>query len=126
MKAYTIYEYSDWGFTEHEEYALKYDKAIQILNSKVKDAIRKNKEDLATGNDFGEFVQDTRKYINDSKSFREDDRVIVCRHEPYVMTYSEDEKEIAVVIPVWEKTSYEYEEYDVRVIKFILKEIEIQ
>lgn len=114
-KAFKIYIQDRMGYEEDEEYALTYDKAIVILNNKVKKLVKQLKGDLATGSDFAEIAQDLRK----------EHHKIICRREPYFMYKTKSNKLIAA-IPYWEKQSYEYDEWDIVAEEIILEEIEIQ
>lgn len=118
MKAYKIYEDCQYGFESDVEYALKYDGAIRLFNDKVRKVVKEVKGDLVEQEDFSEQVHYLRaNYPGDNEV------EIISRKMPYIL-YKRDNKLVAVV-PFWEKSSYEYEEWDITDMTIILEEIEI-
>lgn len=118
MKAYKVYELCQYGFDSDIEYALKYDKAIRLFNDKVRKAVKEVKGDLVEQEDFSEQVHYLRAdYPGDNEV------EIISRKMPYI-AYKKNNKMYAA-IPFWEKTSYEYSEYDITHITVVMEEIEI-
>ncbi|MBN1058503.1 hypothetical protein [Clostridium botulinum] len=118
MKAFKIYVQDRMGYEEDEEYALKYDKAIRLFNDKVRKAVKEVKGDLVDQEDFSEQVHYLREdYPGDNEVD------IISRKMPYI-AYKKNDK-LYAVIPFWEKTSYEYDEWDISDMTVVLEEIEI-
>ncbi|MFT8352414.1 hypothetical protein [Clostridium saccharoperbutylacetonicum] len=118
MKAYRIFEGCKYGFENDVEYALKYDRAIKLFNNKVRRVVNEVKGDLVEKEDFSEQVHYLRaNYPGDN------DVEIISRKMPYIL-YKKNNILVAVV-PFWEKTSYEYQEWDITDMTVILEEIEI-
>lgn len=115
MKAFKIYKTDRMGFDYEITYACKYDKAIQIFNDDIRKEYKEVGEDIVDRIDFGEEVRVFRKYNKDSE--------LICRTYPIIM-HKKDKKLIAH-IPQWEKTSYEYNEYEIVGDSIILEEIEL-
>ncbi|MCE5221879.1 MAG: hypothetical protein LLF98_11630 [Clostridium sp.] len=118
MKAYKVYELCQYGFDNDTEYALKYDKAIRLFNDKVRKLVKEVKGDLVEQEDFSEQVHYLRA---DHPGGNEVE--IISRKMPYIL-YKKDNK-LYAVIPFWEKTSYEYNEWDITHMTVVLEEIEI-
>ncbi|WP_238899325.1 hypothetical protein [Clostridium sp. YIM B02500] len=119
MKAYKIYISDNYGFEMKEEYASTYSKAIQILNNKIRKAVKQLKGDLVRKEDFSEEIQRLREDHPWNGEIE-----IISRKMPYILYKRKNE--LIATIPYWEKTSYEYDEWDVVSEDIILKEIEIQ
>lgn len=121
MKAYKIYELSQYGFEDNTEYVSKYNKAVKVFNNKVRKAVNDVKGDLVEQEDFSEKVHDLRTLRKNP--FADDEIEIISRKMPYIL-YKKNDRLFAT-IPFWEKTSYEYDEYDITSISVVMEEIEI-
>ncbi|QEZ68012.1 hypothetical protein D4A35_03320 [Paraclostridium bifermentans] len=129
MKGYKIYEELRWGGESSEtKHSVNYGKAIQIFNDFIKKATKENKEDLVNEEDFREEIVDLREHQRFNKKLYKDgsrDFEIICRKYPVLIyKYNKTNKMVANVY-FWERTSYEYQEYDIESQTFILEEIEI-
>lgn len=118
MKAYKVYELCQYGFESDTEYALKYDKAITLFNNKVRKVVNHLKGDLVKQEDFSEQVS----YLRENH-FGDSEIEIISRKMPYIL-YEKNNK-LYATIPFWEKTSYEYSEYDIIDDAVVLEEIDI-
>lgn len=111
MKAYRVYELCEYGFDDDIEYALKYDRAVTLFNDKVREVVKEVKEDLVKQEDFSKQVHYLRVDDPDDNEVK-----IISRKMPYIL--------FAEVL-FWERTSYEYNEWDIRSMRIVLEEIEI-
>ncbi len=118
MKAYKVYELCQYGFDSDIEYAVKYDRAIRLFNDKVRKVAKKLKGDLVEQEEFSEHVHYLRAHYPGDNEVE-----IISRKMPYIL-YKKDNKLFAAV-PYWEKTSYEYDEWDISDMTVVLEEIEI-
>ena len=119
MKSYRIYESCEYGIDDsNAEYALKYDRAIRLLNDRVRKAVKEVKGDLVEQEEFSEQVHYLRTDYPG-----ENEVEIISRKMPYIL-YKKDNKLFATV-PFWSKTSYEYDEWDVKDLTMVLEEITI-
>lgn len=115
MKAYKIYEQDRMGYEGNILYAKDYNKAIELFNAAVKKAINDVKGDIVNKEEFGDEIASFREWNKDKK--------IISRRYPYLL-YKLKNSLIAQVF-YWERTSYEYREYDIVNSTVILEEIEI-
>lgn len=118
MKAYKVYKLCQYGFESDIEYTLKYDKAITLFNNKVRRIVNDLKEDLVNQEDFSDQVH----YLRENP-FGDSEIEIISRKMPYIL-YKKNDK-LYATIPFWEKTSYEYSEYDIIDDAVVLEEINI-
>ena len=129
MKGYKIYEELRWGGESSEtKHSVNYSKAIQIFNDLIKKAIKENKEDLVDKEDFGQEILDLRENQKFDKKLYKDgsrDFEIICRKYPLIIYKYNKTNKMVANIHFWERTSYEYQEYDIESQTFILEEIEI-
>jgi len=118
MKAYRVYELCEYGIDSDIEYALKYDRAIRLFNDKVRKTVKEVKGDLVEQEDFSEQVHYLRADYPG-----ENEVEIISRKMPYI-SYKKGNKLFAT-IPFWVKTSYEYDEWDIKDTTIVLEEITI-
>ncbi|NFO03150.1 hypothetical protein FDB23_03320 [Clostridium botulinum] len=115
MKAYKVYEQDQMGYEDNIEYAKSYNKVIQLFNQKVKKTISDIGGDIVDKYDFGEQIASFRKW-NEGKE-------VISRKYPYLLY--KDKNLLVAQIFYWERTSYEYSEYDIVNSMIVLEGIEI-
>lgn len=118
MKAFKIYATDRIGFENEVVYACNYNKAIQLFNNAIRKELFNAGDDVVDKDDFGQEIREFKKYNKD--------REIICRKCPVLIhRKNDDEKSKIANIVRWEKTSYEYNEYEILSNSIILEEIEI-
>ena len=117
MKGYTIYCQDRMGYEGNKTYALKYSKAIQEFNNLLRNSI--NEYDVV---EKEEFSQEVIEFKEENMRINTDIELI-CRKCPFVLYRRKGELRARIFF--WERTSYEYEEYDILTEEVILEEIEL-
>ncbi len=119
MKAYKIYVQDRMGYEDDIFYAKTYDKAVQLFNNEIRKELKNAGDDAVDKVDFGEEISSFHEY--------NEDREIICRKCPILIHQKKDSKRLHRVanVPRWEKTSYEYNEYEIISDSVVLEEIEI-
>lgn len=117
MKIYRIWSECMMGFENNVQYRKNIGTATQCFNDLVRKLIKET--DFVDEEDFQEKIQYLRESIEEFHPERE----IICRKYPVLM-YKEGNKIVARIY-FWQKTSYEYNEWDVERYEAVLQEIEI-
>lgn len=115
MEAFKIYKLDKMGYDYEISYALDYDKAIQIFNDYIRKEHKAASKFIVDKTDFAEEISMFREYNKNAE--------LICRTYPLIM-YKSDIR-ITALIPQWEKTSYEYDEYDICGDLIVLETIEL-
>lgn len=103
------------GYEGNTKYCKNYNKAIEVFNSSVKNAVKYAGDDIVDKSDFSEQISSFKEWNKNSE--------IISRKYPYLL-YKERGLLTAQVFH-WERTSYEYQEYDIVDLVIILEEIEV-
>ncbi|WP_338627631.1 hypothetical protein QJR52_07045 [Clostridium baratii] len=115
MKVYKIYRQDRMGFEDSVVYSNNYNKALRLFNNLVRKEY--SEVDVVAKEDFSEEVANFREWNREYE--------VVCRTYPLIMYRTPKSKKMIATIPFWEKTSYEYDEYDIESNIIVLEKIEI-
>lgn len=122
MKGFKVYTMCGWGYEGNNTiYTTNYNKAIQEFNNLIRESMRDNAEDLIDKEDFGQEVLSVRDFIKLDKDLGKEETEILCRVSPFIITRKG--KVVKATVYHWERTSYEYQEYDIVSENIVVEEI---
>lgn len=69
MKAYKLYERDQIGYEGNIEYIKNYNKAIELFNQEVKNAVYEVKEDMVSIDDFRDKIKSFKEWRRNEEIF---------------------------------------------------------